>query len=145
MGCRALIVLDTHVLLWLDAGSKELAPRVRKLIDEAARAEELAVSALSFWEVATLCRKDRVRLRQRVEDWRVNLLSEGLREFPLTGPIAIAGGSFLDLPGDSADRMIAATAMHHGATLVTADRQLLSWQNPLPRMDARARAAKPTR
>jgi PIN domain nuclease of toxin-antitoxin system len=41
-----------------------------------------------------------------------------------------------DLHGDPADRLIVATAIVHGATLMTADRALLRWRHPLPRQDA---------
>ena len=70
--------------------------------------------------------------------WRRLLLESGLRELPLDGEIALAAGAFEDLHGDPADRMIVATALHHGASLMTADRRLLSWSGPLRCLDARA-------
>jgi PIN domain nuclease of toxin-antitoxin system len=43
-----LILLDTHVLLWLDSADPRLGAAAREAIDEAHRAGELAVSAISF-------------------------------------------------------------------------------------------------
>src|SRR5438445_733648 len=49
---------------------------------------------------------------------------------PLTPEIALAaGGPELGLHGDPADRMIAATALGHGARLVTKDEQLQAAQS----------------
>ena len=42
-------------------------------------------------------------------------------------PIATVAGLLKDLHGDPADRIIVATALHHGATLVTKDDEIQSW------------------
>jgi len=62
-------------------------------------------------------------------------LSLGLLEIPVDGEIGIAAAQ-LDLHGDPADRIIAATAQMKGAILLTADQPLLQWNNPLQRADA---------
>ncbi|MEW5863448.1 MAG: PIN domain-containing protein [Pseudomonadota bacterium] len=41
------------------------------------------------------------------------------------------------LPGDPVDRLIVATALRHGAALVTADERPLGWRHPMVRHDAR--------
>jgi PIN domain nuclease of toxin-antitoxin system len=56
---------------------------------------------------------------------------------PRLGEIGIAAAQLQDLHGDPADRIILATALHHRATLVTADQRLLAWTGPLERHDAR--------
>jgi PIN domain nuclease of toxin-antitoxin system len=57
-------------------------------------------------------------------------------ELPVTGLISIMAIELPDLHGDPADRLIAATSVVHGATLMTADRELLRWPHALPRQDA---------
>jgi PIN domain nuclease of toxin-antitoxin system len=64
------------------------------------------------------------------------MLAAGIRELPLTGEIAILAGGLESLHGDPADRIIAATAIAHDATLMTADEKLLQWRHPLKRQDA---------
>lgn len=59
----------------------------------------------------------------------------GINELPLTGDIAILSVQ-LDLHGDPVDRIIAATAIAHDATLMTADEILLSWRFKIKRIDA---------
>jgi PIN domain nuclease of toxin-antitoxin system len=61
-----------------------------------------------------------------VEQWFADLaLLPELTLEPVTAEIARVAGTFDDsVPGDAADRIIAATALALGARLVTADRRL---------------------
>jgi PIN domain nuclease of toxin-antitoxin system len=130
-----LIVLDTHVLVWLDAGHRRLGGEARRVIDRALARDELAVSAITFWEVAQLQLKQRLRLRQSTASWREELLSRGLVEIAVDGQIGILAAGLTSLTADPADRLIVATALS-GATLVTADTNLLEWPSDLSRIDA---------
>jgi PIN domain nuclease of toxin-antitoxin system len=64
------------------------------------------------------------------------ILNEGAAELPLTGEIAMLAGELEGLHGDPADRFIAATAIVHDATLVTADDRLLRWRHTVRRQNA---------
>ena len=130
------ILLDTHVLLWSRSGDQRLGSDARSEIERAWWQGELAVSAMSFWEVAMLQDKGRFTLRREVGAWRTTLLEEGLIEIPVNGAIAAAAGSLPDMHGDPAGRVIAATALD-GHLLVTADRRLLDWPGDLDTLDAR--------
>ncbi len=131
-----MILLDTHVLLWSRSGDQRLGNGARAEIERAWRQGELAVSAMSFWELAMLQDKGRYTLRRDVAAWRVGLLEEGLVEIPVTGAIAAVAGALPDMHGDRADRMIAATALG-GHLLVTADPRLLNWPGDLETLDSR--------
>ena len=131
-----MILLDTHVLLWSRSGDARLGDRARAEIERGWRQGELAVSAISFWEVAMLQDKGRYTLRRDVDAWRRTLLDEGLLEIPVNGAIAAVAGALPDMRGDPADRMIAATALD-GHLLVTADRRLLDWPGDVDTLDAR--------
>lgn len=130
-----MIVVDTHVLVWLDANDAHLGPRCLDLLDEALAADELAVSAISFWEVGMLVAKGRLAVDAQLETWRANLLGAGLRELAVDGAVGILAATIQDL--HPADRIIAATASSFGATLATADGRLLGWSSSVPRIDAR--------
>ena len=86
--------------------------------------------------MAMLAAKQRLRAIESVSDERAKWLTEGLRELPLTGDIAILAGELEGLHGDPVDRVIAATAIAHGAVLVTADANLLRWKHRLKRQNA---------
>jgi PIN domain nuclease of toxin-antitoxin system len=107
------------------------------VIQDAFEADELIVSAISFWEVAMLVEKGRIEMRRSAIAWRRALLAAGLGEHPVDGEIGARAASMEDLHGDPADRIIAATAVALGGTLITADERLLAWRNPLRRQDAR--------
>ena len=67
---------------------------------------------------------------------RERVLNAGIIELPLTGDIALRAVDLANLPNDPADRFIMATAITHGAMLMTADEQLLSWKHTIKRQDA---------
>jgi PIN domain nuclease of toxin-antitoxin system len=54
-----MILLDTHVLIWLDQGSPRLGAKTLKRINTAFKAGRLAASAIIFWEAAMLVNKQR--------------------------------------------------------------------------------------
>ena len=132
-----MILLDTHVLLWLDAGDPQLGAAARKAIDRALANDQLAVSAISFWESAMLQKRKRIRLHQPLSAWRAVLLESGLVEIAIDGEVGILAASLPDFHADPADRLIAATAAMHRATLCTADERILGWSGDLLRRDAR--------
>ena len=55
-----MTIAYTHALVWLWTGDYRLGPRARQAIDSALQSGELAVSAMTFWEVAMLRAKDRL-------------------------------------------------------------------------------------
>ncbi len=131
-----MILLDTHVLLWSRLGARKIGPGSLELVERAWREATLAVSAISFWEVAMLHRRGRMKLLQDVTAWRTQLLDDGLVEIPVDGTIAIRANGLWAFHADPADRIIVATALG-GHSLLTADRQILSWDGHLKRLDAR--------
>jgi PIN domain nuclease of toxin-antitoxin system len=130
------VLLDTHTLIWLDQDEPNLGPEARKRADAALQQGGLAVSAISFWEVAMLISKGRISLSLPVSAWRRDLLRLGLVEVPVDGEIGIIAAGF-DLHGDPADRLIVATTQLKGGLLLTADQAILQWQSDIERFDAR--------
>ncbi|MCY4631908.1 MAG: type II toxin-antitoxin system VapC family toxin [bacterium] len=130
-----MIVLDTHVLLWLRSGSERLGGAARSEIERAWQAGEVCVSAISFWEVALLKVKGRLEFPEEVALWRREQLEQGVIELAVDGEIGIRAASLPDVVADPADRLIVATALG-GHVLVTADRRLVDWPGPLRRLDA---------
>lgn len=130
-----MIVLDTHAAIWF-AIDEGLGRQSEKMADRALASDRLAVSAFSFWELAMLIAKGRLRSFKSAAEERAKWVGSGIRELPLTGEIAILAAELTGLNGDPADRIIAATAIANDATLVTADAKLLRWRHRLKRQDA---------
>jgi PIN domain nuclease of toxin-antitoxin system len=132
-----VILLDTHAALWFAMDNGLLGKRSQRTIDRALEDDQLAVSVISFWEITLLIAKRRVRSIDSAAETRDFILRAGIGELPLTGEIAILAGELDSLHGDPADRFIAATAIRHDATLVTADEKLLRWRHSLRRQNAK--------
>ena len=131
-----MLIVDTHALLWSRRRPSPIGPGSMEEIDAAWQADNLAVSAFTFWEVAMLRARDRLDSPADVATWRRELLGQGLIEIPVDGDIGIRANSLADFHADPADRIIVATAMG-GHRLVTADERILSWTGSLDRLDAR--------
>jgi|AP95_1055475.scaffolds.fasta_scaffold08367_5 PIN domain nuclease of toxin-antitoxin system len=131
------VLMDTHVVVWLMERIQQLGRESRGLIETAAGADDALISALSFWEVAMLVHGGRLQMPQPAAGWRQRVLELGIQEIPVSGEIGILAAELENFPRDPADRIITATALTRGATLITADAKILAWQGQLARFDAR--------
>ena len=136
MGRGSVILLDTHVLVWLDEANPRLGTKAIEHINTTFQAGNLMVSSISFWEVGMLIRKHRIRLDMDLAVWRNDFMEQGLTELPVTGEIGIKAAALESFHGDPADRLIAATALQHSLTLLTADEKLLDCQLAVTKLDA---------
>ncbi len=118
------LLLDTHIWLWSLLDPDRLSGRARNQLTD--RANTLALSPVSVWEALVLAEKGRVLLHPDPWSWIRNALAvRPVRAIPVTFDVAFGSRSVRLGHDDPADRFIAATAMVHGLTLVTADRALL--------------------
>ncbi len=132
-----MLLLDTHVLVWLDEGNPRLGKIALQTINESLASGQLGVATISFWEVAMLLEKQRLTMQTELAEWRFELLQAGLLEIPLRGTTAISAAQLPLFHGDPADRIIIATSIENGATLMTADEKILSWNQSHAKIDAR--------
>ena len=130
-------LLDTHTLIWLFGGDPALGRRSHELAEAAALEGRLFVAATTFWEITMLVQHGRLALDEAPTAFRRRTLDSGVAEVPLTGDIGIAAAELAGFHGDPADRIITATALARGATLITSDRRILGWPGSLTRQDAR--------
>lgn len=133
-----MIVLDTHVLLWALLDDRRLGKKTRIRIEKARSAGEVAVSALSFWEIGMLAAGGRLRLALSVEELRTITLRTGVSEAVVRGDIAIMATRLQGMHSDPADRIITATALVMNATLLTADAAILGMKSGPSRFDAQS-------
>ena len=120
-----MVLLDTHVLVWLDQGSDLLGGRARRTIEQSHQQEEVAIASVTFWEIGMLIEKGRLAFEGSLTEWRVSLLNSGFVELSADGKVALAAAILKEFLGDPVDRLISATALNHEARLVTADDRLL--------------------
>ena len=123
------VLLDSHVLHWWAAEPERLSPLATAAIDGA---EELAVASITWFELAWLAAHERISLTIPVAAW-LDGLSRQVRTVGTTPAIAIAAVSLpSSFPGDPADRLIYATAVEQGWSLVTKDERLRDHRHPRP-------------
>lgn len=123
-----MILLDTHIWVWLADESDRLTEEHRQIIEHH-RDSGLGVSVISCWEVAKLVEYGRLKLACPVDDWIEAALSlPGIRLLELTPRIAVAS---TQLPGefhrDPADQIIVATARVYDLGLLTLDERILRY------------------
>ena len=131
-----MILLDTHALIWLDTADRRLGKKTRALVEREWALNQVAVSAITFWEAGMLAERRKIRLAAPVAEWRTRWVDAGLIELPLDGTVLVRSLDLGSLSADPADRFIAATALAVHAVLVSADEKILTWQHELARHDA---------
>jgi|SRR5579872_5567714 len=125
MGRPLLILLDTHVVIWLGQDYRRISPKAQAAIEQARKKDAgLAISAITLVEIAQLANHGRVELSPDAEAF----LSDIELRFvvlPITGNIALRAFALHQrYPKDSADRIIGATALIEDVPLLTADTQI---------------------
>ena len=125
-----MIVLDTHVLLWWVSNPEQLSKKARSTIERTISEGSIYISSISAWEIAMLVDRKRLALTMDVKDWITRCESIPYIKFvPVTNGIAINAVQLTgDIHNDPADRIIIATALSMGATLVTMDQKLRNYQ-----------------
>ena len=121
-----MILVDTHVVVWLAFDQNQLSKKARAAIDDARKnGDGLAISDISLLELATLVSKGRVRLDISLESF-LQEIETRFTVLPISGrACARVMGLPTAYPKDPADRIIGATALVEGLALITADREII--------------------
>lgn len=117
-----MILVDTHVVLWLALEPDNISKKARAVIEETRDSGQgLAISDITLLEIAQIESKRRIKLNSTLETF----LSEVEARFvvlPITGRVCVRAMALPAVyPKDPADRVIGATALVEGLPLVTAD------------------------
>lgn len=123
-----MILLDTHVLVWMVSDSSRLSRNAARALRKAEKNGDLAIASITLWELALLYHQGRLRtsgsiesaIREMLEKSRVSVIE-------VTPEIAALTTTFPEqYPKDPGDRLIGATARAYGMTLVTQDERIRS-------------------
>ena len=113
------LLLDTHVFLWVVAGSRLLTPNARALIRSA---DEVFISSASIWEIAI---KIRIGKLKADPDTLVSAITEsGFTELSVRCAHAAQVAKLPLHHTDPFDRLLVAQAMSEPLQLLTADTML---------------------
>ncbi len=115
------LLLDTHALYWWASEPNRLGPDALRSLQAA---DDPAVAAITWWELAWLMRRGRVKTARPIPALLASLAGD-VRTITLTPAIAARAAELPDpFPLDPMDRLIYATAVEHGLRLVTKDGRL---------------------
>jgi PIN domain nuclease of toxin-antitoxin system len=119
-----VILLDTHMLIWLLIAPENLSLKAKRAILAARKAGPLALSAISLWEIAWLVQNKRIDVDVSVDSF-VRKCASFVQVLPITQEIAVRSVQFPNsYPPDPQDRIIGATALVEGIRLLTRDKQI---------------------
>jgi PIN domain nuclease of toxin-antitoxin system len=123
------VLLDSHVLHWLSAEPYRLSEAAA---DAVQGADELAVAAITWLELAWLAKHERILVSVPLRSWLEALAAE-VRTVGITPAVAATAVELpSSFPRDLADRLIYATAIEMGWPLITKDHALLAHPYPRP-------------
>ena len=119
-----VILLDTHVLVWLTSEPENLSKQADAAIRRANRAGGIAISAITLWELAWLVTHGRLQVMGTVEAY-LEEVSSRVAVRPITTKIAVLANQLpADYSSDPCDRLIGATALAEGMVLITKDTKM---------------------
>jgi PIN domain nuclease of toxin-antitoxin system len=120
-----MIVLDTCVLIFDALSPQKMTAAAKKAIVNAEAKGQLYCCDISLREIAMLIQKKRLDPGTDAETFlRLVLQARQLQVLNITLDIAVLSADSSYNHYDPADRLIAATAIHHRAKLVTSDKRL---------------------
>ncbi len=121
------MLVDTHGILWWQAGGERLSATSRRAI---AAAGVILVSPISCWEIAWLAEKGRITLDRDPSVWVQDFLGTervAVAELTPTAAVAAARLATSGFPGDPADAYLYATARERDVPFLTKDERIRGW------------------
>ena len=120
-----MILLDTHVVIWLALKPDRISKKARAVIEEARQnSDGLAISDMTLLEIAMIASKNRIQLDSTLETFLAEVEARFV-VLPISGRVCARALALpANYPNDPADRIIAATALVEGIPLVTADAEI---------------------
>lgn len=122
-----MIILDTHIWIWLVDENPKLLPQNLKII-QAHQASGLGISIISCWEIAKLVEKNKLNFDRPTDEWlEIALSYAGVQLLELSIPIILQSTNLKGFHADPADQIIVATAKVYNSFLLTQDRKILDY------------------
>jgi PIN domain nuclease of toxin-antitoxin system len=116
-----MILLDTHVILWIEADPPRLSDAARAAIGDPRNT--VHVSSISAFEIALKVRRGLLELPAPVDIWFEEICRlRGFCQVAVDARIAATSALLPEIHRDPCDRLLVATARLHTLRLVTADR-----------------------
>lgn len=113
------VLLDTHTWAWSLTGNSRLSPNALSAITQAS---SVCVSPVSFFEIGQKVRLGKwPEMAAHVVNLPELLIQQGGIALPLDPTTALRAGLMEWAHRDPFDRLLAASALHHGLPIISAD------------------------
>lgn len=125
-----MLLFDTHAWIWtVEADTRRVGARSRRLIAQAEARDALRLSAVSLFEIVALHTGGRLQLAHAPEQWiETSIERAGVRLAEVTRNVAVDAGFIARTAlADPIDRLLVATARLLEATLLTGDAAILTY------------------
>jgi PIN domain nuclease of toxin-antitoxin system len=124
-----VILLDTHVWLWMLHDPDQLSETAQAAIQSEESQNGLLVSAISAWEVAVKSSLGKLALPLPINEWyQLAQTHSDVVVEPLSPIDAIASAYLIgDFHKDPADRILIAIAQRYEISIVTRDAKILNY------------------
>lgn len=121
-----MILIDTHIWVWLANEDERLKPVYREALNEAMLEAPLMVSDISIWEIQTAVAAGGMTLPIPLEDWFRRATHPTMFDLKrITPDVAIEIDHLGPFHKDPADRIITATARVLEVPLATHDKDII--------------------
>jgi|SRR3989344_2126732 len=127
-----MILLDTHTLIWWVDSPQKLSKNARTVIEkEKSKEKSILVSSISTLEIYLLIKKGKLILTNYPDVWLEKIESlPSVKFIPIDNKVAVQSVNLPDFSHkDPADRIIIATSLLEGATLITSDNKILKYKH----------------
>lgn len=123
-----MILVDTHILVWMVSDPARLSRPAHRAIQKAQQDRSCAIASFALWELAVLFQRNRLRGAGSIQNSIQRILDDtGVKTLEMTPEIADLAVAFPEsYPRDPGDRIIGATARAYGLTLITHDERILA-------------------
>jgi PIN domain nuclease of toxin-antitoxin system len=124
-----MILLDTHVWLWLLHDPSQLSEPAQTAIQIEESQNGLLVSTISVWEIAVKSSLGKLTLPLPINEWYQLAQSHSGIVIESLSPIDAIASAYLtgDFHKDPADRILVAIAQRYKIAIVTRDAKILNY------------------
>ena len=127
-----MVVLDTATLLWWTLAPHELSEKAKNILAKVSAENQAIVSSISLWEIALKVARKKLAIGMEIEYFAEQLEHSGLVEIvPVDHKLWISSVALNWSHKDPADRVIVALAKERGAKLVTSDKIVSEFFEPV--------------
>ena len=122
------LLLDSHVWVWVVGDERRISSKALKQIRAAAKHHGLAVSGISFWELALKAAKGVLDLRPDAREWLTRAAARpGIGVIDVDRDILVRSAELQWSHRDPADRILVATALYYDLRIATADDPVIDY------------------